>query len=83
MRYYSGGYGRRFFAIPSALGWTWLNAIRQILKSNFPRFKRSSAMLKIILKIEVDRKQYVTRTQLVVYLEVIPTWYFAIRLRYG
>ncbi|CAM9410043.1 unnamed protein product, partial [Ascophyllum nodosum] len=24
MRYYSGGYGRRFFAIPSALGWTWL-----------------------------------------------------------
>ena len=29
------------------------------------------------------RKQYVTRTQLVVYLEVIPTWCFAIRLRYG
>ena len=27
----------------------FLNAIRQILKSNFPRFKRSSAMLKIIL----------------------------------
>ena len=26
----------------------FLNAIRQILKSNFPRFKRSSAMLKII-----------------------------------
>ena len=24
MRYYSGGFGRRFFAIPSALGWTWL-----------------------------------------------------------
>ena len=24
MRYYSGGYGRCFFAIPSALGWTWL-----------------------------------------------------------
>ena len=27
----------------------FLNAICQILKSNFPRFKRSSAMLKIIL----------------------------------
>ena len=24
MRYYSGGNGRRCFAIPSALGWTWL-----------------------------------------------------------
>ena len=24
MRYYSGGFGQRFLAIPSALGWTWL-----------------------------------------------------------
>ena len=24
MRYYSGGFGRRFFAIPSVLDWTWL-----------------------------------------------------------
>ena len=24
MRYYSGGLGQRFLAIPSALGWTWL-----------------------------------------------------------
>ena len=29
----------------------FLHAICQILKSNFPRFKRSSAMLKIILII--------------------------------
>ena len=24
MRYYSGGFGQQFLAIPSALGWTWL-----------------------------------------------------------
>ena len=24
MRYYSGGFGQRFLAIPSALGWTWV-----------------------------------------------------------
>ena len=24
MRYYSGGFGQRFLAVPSALGWTWL-----------------------------------------------------------
>ena len=24
MRYYSGGFGQRLLAIPSALGWTWL-----------------------------------------------------------
>ena len=28
MRYYSGGFGQRFLAIPSALGWTWFSGIK-------------------------------------------------------
>ncbi|CAM9814471.1 unnamed protein product [Ascophyllum nodosum] len=28
MRYYSGGLGQRFVAIPSPLGWTWLLGIK-------------------------------------------------------
>ena len=37
MRYYSGGLGQRFFAIPSALGWTWLLGYNASIIARRPR----------------------------------------------
>ena len=37
MRYYSGGLGQRFLAIPSALGWTWLLGYNASIIARGPR----------------------------------------------
>ena len=37
MRYYSGGLGQRFLAIPSALGWTWLLGYNASIIARRPR----------------------------------------------
>ena len=37
MRYYSGGFGQRFLAIPSALGWTWLLGYNASIIARRPR----------------------------------------------
>ena len=41
MRYYSGGLGQRFLAIPSALGWTWLLGYNASFIARRPRFSIS------------------------------------------